>query len=668
MRSIAIGSVIGAVALWTSSMLVAEPLPWETWRDLHRLSELYPQDQVLLRSSHCPDGCRFDRHSDGDWRYIEVDGEEGTIFEQSGSGAITRLWMTMGAGVSQPLDPDIRLRIYIDGASAPVVDLPIPEIFDGSTSPFIPPLVGNRLISSGGNFSYVPIPYREGCRVTLVGAHEKRIWYQIHFHRLAENEGVVSFTGNEDLSPLADLLSSHGQDPWPPGSGVLRTGSVTLEPGTERSLVSLAGHGSLTALALGTDPAGWQETLLHLTFDGESTVRMALSDFFARGRSETIPSCALMLGVDDQGFLYTYFPMPFFASAEVSLIHHGALPIALDYRIRVHGEAPSPGAGLFGAELRQTASTALGVDTPWLNLSGHGKLVGSFVELGSTEDQRRLYLEGDERFFIDRSDHPAVYGTGVEDYFAGGFYFDQGPFTLALHGAHYTALAVNGMPTTAAYRLMLSDGVTFEHHLLAGLEGGPTGQVVMRARAVSYYYLDKQPRLHLWDRLDLGSPEDRARHGYSVDGPHSFQPLVALFEGEPPRQASGTGVYRPLGEASFTLRAHATSTLFRLRRRLDAGVAGQRASVRSAGETVGAFPVIDVNEDRRWREIDVDLKSSGLGGSLLLDVVAESGPIPAAGETFTAFRYELWADGPAVIFADGFESGDVSAWNGAGSP
>ena len=97
-------------------------MPWETWEDLHRLAELHDGHQALLRSSRCPDGCRYDRHSAGDWRYLYIDGDEGVIFEETGAGAITRIWMTMGEGLSVPLDPDIRLRVYVDGAARPVVD------------------------------------------------------------------------------------------------------------------------------------------------------------------------------------------------------------------------------------------------------------------------------------------------------------------------------------------------------------------------------------------------------------------------------------------------------------------------------------------------------------------------------------------------------------------
>ena len=77
--------------------------PWEVWNDPRDLPRLTAGDQVLLRSSRCPWGCRFDRHSAGDSRFIRLDGDEGVIFEDVGPGAVVRLWMTMGSGVLSPI-------------------------------------------------------------------------------------------------------------------------------------------------------------------------------------------------------------------------------------------------------------------------------------------------------------------------------------------------------------------------------------------------------------------------------------------------------------------------------------------------------------------------------------------------------------------------------------
>ena len=63
----------------------AAPLPWEWWRDLSQLSRLVDGDQVLLRSSHCPSQCRFDRTSAGDTRRKRVANGEAVIFDEPGT-------------------------------------------------------------------------------------------------------------------------------------------------------------------------------------------------------------------------------------------------------------------------------------------------------------------------------------------------------------------------------------------------------------------------------------------------------------------------------------------------------------------------------------------------------------------------------------------------------
>ncbi len=642
----------------------ADQMPWEIWHDLHRIAQLRPGDQVLLRSSHCPSGCRYDRHSEGDWRYIRLDGDEGVIFEEAGAGAITRIWMTMGQGVSQPLEPSVRLRIYLDGASAPVLDMPLPDLF-GSTPPFLPPLVGDRLVSSGGNFSYVPIPYRDGCRVTLEGAHEQKIWFQFTFHRRAESAGITSFSGNEDLSAWAALLGAAGEDPWPDSPASTLAGEIVLAPGEKVSLAQLTGPDSLTALRFRLPEPAWPNIELRLDFDGKELVRLGLSDFFAIGLGAAEGSRSLLLGVAEDQELYSYFPMPFFFSAEVSLENLAASgsPVAIGYQVRRANREPSPASGLFAAHRLIDDETQIGFDVPFLNLEGEGKWVGIFAELGSVGTVARSYLEGDERLFIDDSPHPAVYGTGTEDLFNGGFYFDQGSFRLALHGSPYHFVA-DGEDVTGAYRLMLTDAVSFAHSLRAGLEAGPTNNIQLRARTVAYYYL-RPPGLWRWDTLHLGEACSRTAHAYTVTGPYELLALDGLFEGEPPQAHQATGVYRPPGTAQFCLRVDPAASRLRLRRRFDAGHGGQEAEIWLAGVFVGRFPPMDENTFRRWREIDIDL-AGGLAsrnGELELTIVALTGSAPEA--VFTAFTYELWSDVDPAIVADGFEAGDFSSWASA---
>lgn len=661
-----------AATLLVGPVTAQEP-PWEVWRDLHRLAELPAGDQVLLRSSHCLSGCRFDRHSAGDWRFLRRDGPEGVIFEEEGAGAIVRLWMTTGQGVSQPLDPAVRLRVYVDSAPTPVLDLPLPALFDGSTPPFLPPLVADRMTSSGGHVSYVPIPYRNGCRVVLVGAETSTLWYQVSFHRLRENTGVVSFTGREDLSALAVLLSQRGQDPWQletlerQGSPRLLESRVTLAPGETATVLTAAGPDTLTALLLRLAPELWGKVELRLRFDGEQRARLPLADFFAIGRGGAEPTRSLFVGLDSDGDLYSYFPMPFFSSAAIelrSLVASGTEPVTIDFLGRLAGRAPAPSSGLFGARLNVSEATMPGRDFELLRLEGRGKWVGLFAELGSVGTPARQYLEGDERVYLDGSPHPMLYGTGVEDFFGGGFYFDQGPFGQALHGSPYH-LQESGEDVTAAYRLLLTDAPTFEANLLAGLESGPEGQLAMRARTVVWYYQRPSPRLVRLDRLEVGDAASRLEHGWEHEGRAEPFILDSAFEGEPPRPYAARGLYRSADTASFTLRAPAGARQLRLRRRFDAGLGGQRAEVFVEGMLAGCFPASPINPDRRWGDVDLDLPPGVETQAKDLQITIR--PKLAAGENlFSELVYELWGSAecaPCPLFDDGFESGDGLPWS-----
>jgi hypothetical protein len=73
-----LGLVLGAAGPAVAD--AGSPLPWEVWTDLRRVAVIPQGDRVALRSSHCLSGCRLDRHSAGDERFIRLDGDEGVLF------------------------------------------------------------------------------------------------------------------------------------------------------------------------------------------------------------------------------------------------------------------------------------------------------------------------------------------------------------------------------------------------------------------------------------------------------------------------------------------------------------------------------------------------------------------------------------------------------------
>ena len=178
--------------LLLTSVAIAQDAPWSKWQDLRRLAILEQTDRVLLRSSYCPSACKFDRTSDGDPRFLRVEGDEAVIFESLSPGAIVRVWMTMGFGTSDPLDETIGIRLYLDDYQTPVIDVPLPDFFDGTNLSWPSPLAGNRLDSSGGNFNLNVFPYLEKAKIVLVNALDKRIWYQVNHHQRPTGIAVLT--------------------------------------------------------------------------------------------------------------------------------------------------------------------------------------------------------------------------------------------------------------------------------------------------------------------------------------------------------------------------------------------------------------------------------------------------------------------------------------------
>ena len=205
------------------------------------------------------------------------------------------------------------------------------------------------------------------------------------------------------------------------------SGSSVAQPPVRRELFRLEGPGTVTALKVEL-PLPWGEgVVVRLEIDGNVRAEMPASDLFALGSSPLLRTKSLLVGIDDEGFSYLYFPMPFRQSLAVILDLPAGPPsaeVAIPWEVRVDRSALAATAGTFGAHLTDAAGGA-GRDLPMLDRGGSGKWVGLFGVFGSGVSRDVEYLEGDERVFVDGSPHPALHGTGTEDIFSGGFYFDQ---------------------------------------------------------------------------------------------------------------------------------------------------------------------------------------------------------------------------------------------------
>lgn len=487
----------GAIDATTTA---ADPPPeiaaWEWWRDLASVGSVPDGDQTVMRSSHCPTGCEFDRHSEGDSRFIRVrENGEGVIFSTEGAGAVTRIWMVMGHGVSRPLDPSIRLRVRIDGRRRPVIDLPLPDVFSGTVAPFLAPMVADRTVSGGGNVSYVPIPFVDGCEIALVGADESKIWFQVNARLVDDVSGLRPFTGRESLAGFRSLLERTGSDPWPGGPFPTIGGSTVVAPGGAEVIADLTGPDVVNGIIIRARRADWDRLGLRFAFDDREPFLVPLLDLFGVARASLPAARSLFFGADQDDDLYFYLPLPFFDRAVIEIVRRsveGPPGVSVEYAVRRSGAPPADDAGYFGVQITDTENDAGDAPAGMIELEGRGSLVGVFASFGPASGDDWGYLEADERIFLDGEAAPSWHGTGVEDFFGGGFYFRSPngrpqPFTQPLHGAPAVWFHDRAFPVM--YRLMFGDAVVFERGLRAELETGANGVPSVRRRTVGFYYL-----------------------------------------------------------------------------------------------------------------------------------------------------------------------------------
>lgn len=534
-----------------------------------RLAELRQGVRTYQYSSHDPRGRNYDW--DGD---LGTDGDARVLLDVDGPGCIYRIWFTAGDFLV-----DGRITITFDHAVSPQIDMLLTDFFSGTQSPFLAPLVGNNTVSSGGFYCYLPMPFREGCRITISNSAGQN-YHNVTFQRFASAEGVTTFTGLASPDDAIALWEQVGSDPKPTHGTLLHQQSFLLAGDTSRTLADLTWPGTIHALELtipSLDPNALRQIWLRIRWDNadQPAVEVPIGQFFGCSLAWTTVN-GLPIGMDGDR-LYCYFPMPFRERATIELVHTGPRAVELSYLLRARPLAePLVGVGRFHAHYNRDPHPVDHQDYVFLEETGSGHLVG-IVQTMRSYSSSQWYLEGDERIYVDGMLTPALHGTGTEDFYNGGWYFYYGPFSLPVHGYPY------GLGSgDAFYRTLLSDMIPFTRSIRAGIEHGGWNEFDVDMESVAYYYKSPLPLSHESAVLDLGNDDDEAGHGITFAGNVSASMQSLHYEGDGDdievtddgrRLAPGASLefdtlIRPINNAGVMLR-----------RRLDYNVANQRADV-----------------------------------------------------------------------------------------
>ncbi|HVF44152.1 MAG TPA: glycoside hydrolase family 172 protein [Pyrinomonadaceae bacterium] len=421
------------------------------------------------------------------------------IADLKGPGVIYRIWT--------PTPTDDIVEFYFDGEPNARISLPFRDLFSGRRFPFLPPVAA---FGAGGFYSYVPIAYKESCKVVVKA--ENIQFYQINYATYPADAGVESYKSEasdefkRSLERARKFFDSSGSDLSAYGAGdaskvQTRRFGGPLAPGKTVTLFESNQPGRVVGLRLGPAQAfagKGRDVLLRIRWDGEAApaVDCPVGDFF--GYSFGQPAVKSLLVGTSEDKNYVYIPMPFDKSARIELVSQrtGGAPVGVEAEVEFTEVGRSKDEGKFYALWRRESPTAAGRPFTFLEAKGRGHVVGFVLQAqGAEPGAIPEFFEGDDRTDIDGA--PAIHGTGSEDFFNGGWYDAPGRWedrlSLPLSGCLEFKRHVG---RTGGYRFLLADAYAYRHSIVSTIEHGPRdNNVPADYTAVTYFYSEQNPAL-----------------------------------------------------------------------------------------------------------------------------------------------------------------------------
>ena len=325
------------------------------------------------------------------------------------------------------------------------------------------------------------------------------IWKKNLFRLLA-----VALTGTSIAQSQLDNLLSPSRLPYLKDSKLIQISSsdtsgrnddfVAIPAGATTRLADIEGPGVITQIWVtiaSPDKHFLRRIVLRMYWDGEEnpSVEVPIGDFFGTGfqyRHYTTP----FVGMSSGGY-YSYFPMPFDKSARIEVVNETGQEVhSFYYHIDYHklNGSLDPSVAYFHASWHREVRTDPNRYYTLLEAEGEGHLVGVNMSMQSY-DRGLQFLEGDEMIYVDGETTPSLKGTGTEDYFNSGWYFNTGEFAAPYHGL---IIKDDSLGRIAAYRFHILDAVPFKESIRALIEHGDRNVEVADYSSTAYWY-QKEP-------------------------------------------------------------------------------------------------------------------------------------------------------------------------------
>jgi len=507
--------ILFILSIWAClpmALVVAQPLraaePTLSYVDLvHRLTDLEYLATIPASGEKCAQWSSYDRKSRYDaatdkylaWDangdddgIIRKEGDKLVLAEMEGPGCIWRIWSAKPA--------EGHVRIYLDGAIEPAVDLPFKGYFDGKNSPFTRSALVHTA-SEGWN-NYTPIPYQKSCKIVAdpgwglyyhftYGTFPKEVRVPTFKRDLTAEESAALDKANEILTHCDSAVSNQ----YDREKRLAR--SVKVSGGKTATVASLRGSGAITRIRMKIDlppaPADLdvlRELAIQIKWDGETepSVWAPLGDFFGTAAGAN-KYRSLPLGLTEDGWWYCNWYMPFDRGALVQLVNDGESKRLVDFEVTHAPLAPRPQPwGRFHVKWHRDAFLPQrpdrSIDWPMVKAEGAGRFVGVMLHIWNPRGG--WWGEGDEKFFVDGEKFPSTFGTGSEDYL-GYAWSSPALFQHAFH--NQTHNDGNSKGHVSVNRWQVADNVPFQRSFEGCIEKYFPNQRPTLYAATAYWYL-----------------------------------------------------------------------------------------------------------------------------------------------------------------------------------
>lgn len=440
--------------------------------------------------------------------------KEFVMMDSEGPGAIVRFWMTF-AGENCGLGI---LRIYIDGASEPVIEGTAFDILSGGSlvsSPMSSSVSEATPYEHRGHNLYLPIPYSKNCKVTYESEYvdendpgarnSENVYYNINYRTYGPDVRVESFTSetlkkySESVNATQKLLTDGVVAEHYKNTVLL---DCELAAGKSRSFY-MNGPASVKELKIKIDSdfpeQALSSVLLKIEFDGICTVNVPLGQFYGVGSLAGKEIDNFYTCRTSNGTMISKWVMPFAKECILTLVNDGGHTVTIsESSIGLDKWKWDKSSMYFGSFYHKYAGIDTGAgqdmegltqgpsDLNFISLVGQGLYVGDGISIYNPAEV--WWGEGDEKVYVDGEAFPSSFGTGTEDYYGYAWCrpesFVGHPFVSQPDGGGNLC---SGYSVNSRYRSL--DAIPFNESLVFDMELWHWEKACMDYENITYWYL-----------------------------------------------------------------------------------------------------------------------------------------------------------------------------------